>query len=75
MTEDYCPYFEDNFLPVPTCSPNDMKERLKRFSDGSSGDLSFLNDTSATWSQAFRFLGSAGNTTDDIVQTVSLRWT
>ena len=52
-----------------------LNSRIARFINGSSGEDVLLNsllDTSATWNQAFRFLGSAGNMTKDLIQTVSL---
>ena len=61
--------------PVEIDSQKALSSRLARFINGSSGEdvlLNSLRDTSATWNQAFRFLGSAGNITKDLIQTVSL---
>ena len=54
---------------------SDLIERISRLIDGSAGQnvlLSMLGDTSATWSQAFRYIGATKNFTEDIMKTVNL---
>ena len=60
---------------VEIMEESDLIERISRLIDSSAGQnvlLSMLGDTSATWSQAFRYIGATKNITEDVMKTFNL---